>query len=75
MKLLRCILYPLALLFGFVVAIRNFLFDIGFLKTYTISMPSIGVGNLSLGGTGKSIVIDYLIILLKKKLLMLVKKR
>ena len=67
MKLLRCILYPLALLYGFIVAIRNFLFDRGFLKTHTISMPSIGVGNLSSGGTGKSIVIDYLIVLLKKK--------
>ena len=66
MKLLRCILYPLALLYGFLVAIRNFFFDMGFLKTHTISMPSIGVGNLSSGGTGKSIVIDYLIVLLKK---------
>ena len=46
MKLLRCILYPLALLYGFIVAIRNFLFDRGFLKTHTISMPSIGVGHL-----------------------------
>ena len=67
MKLLRCILYPLALLYGFLVAIRNFFFDKGFFKTHTISMPSIGVGNLSSGGTGKSIVIDYLIVLLKKK--------
>ena len=67
MKLLRCILYPLALLYGFLVAIRNFFFDKGFLKTHTISMPSIGVGNLSSGGTGKSIVIDYLIVFLKKK--------
>ena len=66
MKLLRCILYPLALLYGFLVAIRNFFFDKGFFKTHTISMPSIGVGNLSSGGTGKSIVIDYLIVLLKK---------
>ena len=66
MKLLRCILYPLALFYGLVVAIRNFLFDRGILKTHTISMPSIGVGNLSSGGTGKSIVIDYLIVLLKK---------
>ena len=69
MKLLRCILYPLALLYGFLVAIRNFFFDKGFLKTHTISMPSIGVGNLSSGGTGKSIVIDYLIVFLKKNTL------
>ncbi|MFQ3341155.1 MAG: tetraacyldisaccharide 4'-kinase [Flavobacteriaceae bacterium] len=67
MKILRWILYPLALLYGFVVAIRNSLFNMGILKTQVISMPSIGVGNLSSGGTGKSVVIDYLIVFLKEK--------
>ena len=58
-------LYPFGLIYGLILKIRNRLFDIGILKEAPISMPSIGVGNLSSGGTGKSVVVDYLITLLK----------
>ena len=67
MKTLRNLLLPFSFLYGGVILLRNFLFDTGILKSNLISIPSIGVGNLSSGGTGKTVVIDYLINLLKKE--------
>jgi tetraacyldisaccharide 4'-kinase len=64
MKLLRLLLFPFAILYGTVTAIRNFLYDKGIYKSYTFSVPVIAVGNLSTGGTGKTPQIEYLIRLL-----------
>nr|WP_314839122.1 tetraacyldisaccharide 4'-kinase [uncultured Flavobacterium sp.] len=64
MKLLRKILFPFAVLYGLVTSIRNFLYDIGVLKATFFDVPVIAVGNLSVGGTGKSPQIEYLIRLL-----------
>ena len=64
MILLRKILFPFALLYGFITGIRNFLFDKGILKSYSFDVPIIAVGNLSVGGTGKTPQIEYLIRLL-----------
>ena len=44
---------------------RNRLYDAGCLKVYTVSVPTICVGNLALGGTGKTPHVEYLIRLLK----------
>lgn len=63
-KLLRKILFPLAVIYGFITSIRNFLFEIGILKSYSFDLPIIAVGNLSVGGTGKTPQIEYLITLL-----------
>ena len=65
MKLLRNLLYPFALLYGGVVWIRNKCFDWGILKSQSFSIPVICVGNLNVGGTGKTPMIEYLIRLLK----------
>ena len=46
------------------MAIRNFLFDKGILRSYSFEVPVIAVGNLSVGGTGKTPQIEYLIRLL-----------
>jgi tetraacyldisaccharide 4'-kinase len=67
MNLLRKILFPFAILYGFITSIRNFLFDKGFLKSYSFDIPIIAVGNLSVGGTGKTPQIEYLIRLLSLK--------
>lgn len=67
MNLLRKILFPFAILYGLVTAIRNFLFDKGILKFYAFDLPIIAVGNLSVGGTGKTPQIEYLIRLLSTK--------
>lgn len=64
MKLLRKILFPFAVLYGLITTIRNFLFDKGILKSTSFDIPIIAVGNLSVGGTGKSPQIEYLIRLL-----------
>jgi tetraacyldisaccharide 4'-kinase len=67
MNALRKILFPFSILYGLITAIRNFLFDIGVFKSYSFSVPTIVVGNLSVGGTGKSPQIEYLIRLLSLK--------
>ena len=67
MNLLRKILFPFAILYGFITSIRNFLFDKGILKSYSFNIPIIAVGNLSVGGTGKTPQIEYLIRLLSPK--------
>ncbi|MBC5837299.1 tetraacyldisaccharide 4'-kinase [Flavobacterium muglaense] len=65
MNVLRKILFPFAILYGIITSIRNFLFDIGVLKSTSFNIPVIAVGNLSVGGTGKSPQIEYLIRLLQ----------
>jgi len=64
-KIWKFILSPLGLLYGGVVFVRNMLYDWGFLKTHPILGKSIVVGNLSMGGTGKSPHTLYLWNLLK----------
>lgn len=66
-NLLRKTLFPFAILYGFITSIRNFLFDKGILKSYSFDVPIIAVGNLSVGGTGKTPQIEYLIRLLSPK--------
>ena len=53
-------------MYGVVVQLRNLFFDIGFFSSKKFNTPSLGVGNLSMGGTGKSVVVTYLICLLQK---------
>ncbi|QOG03882.1 tetraacyldisaccharide 4'-kinase [Flavobacterium sp. MDT1-60] len=67
MNVLRKILFPFAVLYGFITSIRNFLFDRGTLKSTSFDIPVIAVGNLSVGGTGKTPQIEYLIRLLSDK--------
>ena len=61
MKVWRYILFPLAGLYGIVVWLRNVAFDRGFFPSRSFSIPLIGIGNLAAGGTGKSVVVDYLL--------------
>ncbi len=67
MILLRKLLFPFAILYGFITSLRNYLFDKGILKSYSFDIPVIAVGNLSVGGTGKTPQIEYLIRLLTPK--------
>ncbi len=64
MILLRKVLFPFAILYGFITSLRNYLYDKGILKSYSYDIPVIAVGNLSVGGTGKTPQIEYLIRLL-----------
>lgn len=64
MIILRYLLFPFAILYGWITSIRNFLYDKGIFKSYSFDVPVIAVGNLSVGGTGKTPQIEYLIRLL-----------
>ena len=66
MIFLRKILFPFALLYGWITQFRNFLFDKGILKSYSFDIPIIAVGNLTVGGTGKTPQIEYLLRLLSE---------
>lgn len=57
----RILLLPLALLYGISVGIRNFLYRVGALRSVRFDLPVISVGNLSVGGAGKSPHIEYLL--------------
>jgi len=61
MKMLTPLLFPASHIYGVITALRNYFFDWGILKSIKTKYKSIGVGNLSVGGTGKSVVVDYLI--------------
>jgi tetraacyldisaccharide 4'-kinase len=64
MNFLRYSTFPFTLLYYLVVWCRNKLYDLGFLSSKKYTIPTIGVGNLVAGGTGKSPTIEYLIRLL-----------
>ena len=65
MKVIRFLLFPFAILYDFVTRLRNLFFDKGILKQTTFKIPVIVIGNLSVGGTGKTPQTEYLIRLLK----------
>ena len=65
MKLLRKILFPVVPIYYAVTSLRNTLYDLGVKKSKTYNLPIICVGNLSVGGTGKTPMIEYLIYILK----------
>lgn len=66
MQFLRKILYPFSILYDVVTSVRNFFFDKGVFKSKSYDLPLLAVGNLCVGGTGKSPMIEYLIRLLKE---------
>ena len=61
---MRILLSPLALLFGIGVAIKGLLYETGLLKGVKFDIPIINVGNLTVGGSGKTPHVEYLINLL-----------
>ena len=60
-------LRPLSWLYGLGVGFRNLLFEAGILKSQAFATPVISVGNITVGGTGKTPHVEYLIRLLKDK--------
>ncbi|NDP19621.1 MAG: tetraacyldisaccharide 4'-kinase [Paludibacter sp.] len=59
------ILYPFSLLYGLVIAIRNWLFDQEIFRSTRFNIPVISVGNLAAGGTGKTPHAEFILSILK----------
>ncbi len=59
-------LYPISLIYGLITSFRNFLYDSGILKSKEFNIPVICVGNIAVGGTGKTPHTEYLVELLKQ---------
>ena len=63
----RYLLFPFSLIYGTIIWLRNWLFDKNIFKSATYNFPIICVGNLAVGGTGKTPMVEYLIRLLKEE--------
>tara|TARA_A100000171_G_C2126253_1_gene143710 strand:- start:18 stop:1076 length:1059 start_codon:yes stop_codon:yes gene_type:complete len=66
MKLLRWLLFPVSVLYGWLMSFRNHLYNIGKKSQVEFDRPIVSVGNLSMGGTGKTPMVEYLIRLLQE---------
>ncbi len=64
MRLIRILVFPISLVYAVVVYLRNTLYDIGVLVSYSFETPILCIGNLSTGGTGKTPMTEYIIALL-----------
>jgi tetraacyldisaccharide 4'-kinase len=63
----RLLLFPFAFLYGTIVWLRNLFFDLGWLPSKSFPIPVVCVGNLEMGGSGKTPMIDSLIAYFHKK--------
>ncbi len=63
-NVLSIFLFPLAIVYDIITRVRNHLFDIGHKPSFDFETTVISVGNLSVGGTGKTPMTEYLIKLL-----------
>lgn len=66
MSFTKITLFPLSIVYGIAVGIRNFLFNVGILKSKSFSTPVICVGNITVGGTGKTPHTEFILSELKK---------
>lgn len=64
---LKFLLFPFTLIYASILSIRNLMFEWGYLKSTSFDLPIISVGNISVGGTGKTPHTEYLIKLLQEK--------
>jgi len=67
LKSFRILLLPFALVYWSIIWLRNKLYDSGILQSASFGLPLICVGNLSVGGTGKSPMVEYLVRNLKQR--------
>lgn len=58
---LRRLLYPFSLIFAVIASIRNLLFDMGILESTRYPIPVISIGNITVGGTGKTPLTEFIL--------------
>ena len=63
----KFLLYPFSAIFGLIVSIRNFMYDYKIFKSTEFEIPVISIGNITVGGTGKTPHTEYLVDLLRKQ--------
>jgi tetraacyldisaccharide 4'-kinase len=61
----RFYLYPLSLVYGLITSFRNQMYDLKVLKSVDFEIPVISIGNITVGGTGKTPHVEYLVRLLQ----------
>jgi tetraacyldisaccharide 4'-kinase len=67
LKSFRYLLIPFSFVYGIIIRLRNWLFDKGYLKSAAFNFPIVCVGNLAIGGTGKTPMVEYLIRVLRNE--------
>lgn len=67
LKSFRILLFPFAIIYWFIILIRNGLYNKKILRSTAFGLPLVCVGNLSVGGTGKSPMVEYLVRNLKDR--------
>jgi tetraacyldisaccharide 4'-kinase len=65
--MIKYLLFPFSWLYGFITDTRNYMYDKGLIKSKSFEIHVINVGNITVGGTGKTPQVEYLIRLLKDK--------
>lgn len=65
-QFIKYFLFPFSLIYKGITSLRNVLFELRILPSFEPTKPTIGVGNLAAGGTGKTPIIDYLISIFPK---------
>ena len=63
----KFLLYPISSIYGLIISIRNFLYDYKVFKSTEFEIPVISIGNITVGGTGKTPHTEYMVELLRKQ--------
>ena len=66
MNFTQTIFYPISAVYSSIMRVRNLLFNKGILKSEKVSAKVISIGNLTVGGSGKTPTVIYVLELLKK---------